>query len=153
MAAAVCWQRSRGLLTMASSGSGASRAASARAWAAPRSSSPIPGVQPDRVRPVAAVSPWRTSRTVVTCSTLALTHADDEHGRAEHHMVTGVHRHGLADPPAVDPGPVGGSGVGQDPAAVDPVQAGVVAGHGGVLNEQVAPAVPADDEAGRRVRA
>ena len=68
IAAAVCWQRSSGLVTMASSGSGASRAASAAAWATPRSSSGIPGVQPVSSSPVDAVSPCRTSKTVVTPS-------------------------------------------------------------------------------------
>src|ERR1700759_2619321 len=114
---------------IASSGRLASRAPSARAWAVPRSSSGMPGVHPDRVWPVAAVRPWRTSRTVVTCPTLAgtggapaaLTGAGDEHRGAEHHVVTGLDRHRLADPPAVHPGAVGGPGGGQPPTVRPPV--------------------------------
>src|SRR5450759_3397193 len=66
MAAAVCWQRSSGLATTAVRGSGASRAATASAWARPRSSRASPAVQPAKTGPVIAVRPCRTSRTVVT---------------------------------------------------------------------------------------
>src|SRR5215213_5467267 len=64
-AVAVCWHRSRGLLTTAASGTGAIRSASARACCSPWSSSRTPGVQPARTPEVlAVVRPCRTSRTV-----------------------------------------------------------------------------------------
>src|ERR1019366_65761 len=66
IAAAVWRQRSSGLLTIASSRTGPSRAASTSACARPRSSSGMPGVQPVSTVPVGAVSPCRTSRTKVT---------------------------------------------------------------------------------------
>ena len=57
-AAAVAWQRSSGLETTATRGTGASRAARACTWARPASSSTTPGVRPAR-RPeaLAAVRP------------------------------------------------------------------------------------------------
>src|SRR3954452_12996602 len=67
IASAVCRQRSRGLLTIAASGTLASRSPTAWTWAVPFSSSCTPGVQPARTPPVlAVVRPWRRSRTVVT---------------------------------------------------------------------------------------
>src|SRR4051794_3958129 len=64
-AVAVCWHRSRGLDTMAASGTGPIRSASARACCSPWSSSRTPGVQPARTPEVlAVVRPCRTSRTV-----------------------------------------------------------------------------------------
>src|SRR5690349_21907675 len=70
IALAVSRQRCRGLLTIASSATPASRAASAAAWSRPRSSSPMPGVRPVSTLPVPAVRPWRTRRTNVTPLTL-----------------------------------------------------------------------------------
>ena len=65
-AAAVSWQRSSGLLTIAASGTPVSRSAARAACALPRSSRWTPGVRPASTGPVIAVRPCRSSRTVVT---------------------------------------------------------------------------------------
>ena len=116
-ASAVSRQRSSGLVMIASRGSAASRAASARglrpAPLVQRDAGGPPGQDVARSRRSGRAGP---AEPVVTCPTLAgpggapaaLTGADDEHRGAEHHVITGLDRHRLADSPAVHPGAVGG---------------------------------------------
>src|SRR5258706_8107488 len=132
--AAVCAHRSSGLEMIPSSGTWASRSATAAAWAWPLSSSGMPGVRPASAVPVAAVRPCRTTSTRVThrlygvpppgCAEHVLVAAggpmlggwrlvsagravgDDEADRAEADVVAWLDRNPGRHPPAVQPGPV-----------------------------------------------